>query len=206
MTDKQADMRWLVSELLQGFALSRDFAPIHDLLECTAGFEREVLLESVFWISLQEGDWQLAENCLQEGYSILPDPSDAADAGPLHVAMQNLGECSAVIEWLLSHGTDVERRGQSNTTPLMYAAGQGWYRVTEALLAGGANVNASTIIDDDSDALILAAANGHRDIVRLLISHGADRSHREKYNGLTAAELADSHGEHNLANFIRGRR
>jgi hypothetical protein len=203
MTRKQEDMRWLLSELLPEFARSRDFNLLHEELETLDGFDREVLLQSVFGIALQSSDWELAEHCLNEGYDLRPDPADAGNSGPLHAAMDNLGDRPDVIAWLLRHGAEVNQRGSSNTTPLMNAAGRGWKETVQVLLGAGADVNASTIIDDDSTALMLAAIAGHKEIVVLLIAHGADVGHRERISGLNAVELAERNRNHELARLIR---
>jgi ankyrin repeat protein len=58
-------------------------------------------------------------------------------------------------------------------TPLSIAARTGNVRIVNALLAGGADVNATTATTQEP-ALTWAVAEGHRDIVRALVEKGAD--------------------------------
>src|SRR2546426_2436396 len=48
----------------------------------------------------------------------------------------------AMVELLLAHGANVSAKGNSNTTPLHYAARSGYLSVAQALVAQGADVNA----------------------------------------------------------------
>ena len=58
-------------------------------------------------------------------------------------------------------------------SPLLYAARQGNLEAASALLEGGANVNEPSG-SEHTTALVLAIANGHYDLARLLLEHGAD--------------------------------
>ena len=57
--------------------------------------------------------------------------------------------------------------------PLHYAARQGSLAATVALLDKGANINELTE-SEQSTPLVLAIANGHLDVARVLVEHGAD--------------------------------
>ena len=57
--------------------------------------------------------------------------------------------------------------------PLHYAARQGSLAATVALLDKGANINEITL-SEQSTPLVLAIANGHLDVARVLVEHGAD--------------------------------
>jgi ankyrin repeat protein len=57
--------------------------------------------------------------------------------------------------------------------PLHYAAREGSLAATVALLEKGANVNEVTQ-SEQSTPLVLAIANGHLDVARVLVEHGAD--------------------------------
>ncbi len=75
-----------------------------------------------------------------------------------------------------NNGNDASGRGGGNPkgglTPLMYAARQGNTDAVQALISGGANLNALSA--DKSTALLLATINGHFDIAKLLVDRGAD--------------------------------
>lgn len=65
-----------------------------------------------------------------------------------------------------------QARGLHGSTPLMDAARAGELKAVEALLAGGAEVNAQDKFG--GTALVYAAREGYTEVVRLLIAHGAD--------------------------------
>jgi uncharacterized protein len=133
----------------------------------------------------------------------LPDPNDASEFGPLHDTMSELvGDRPEVIKWLLRHGAVVDQRGPINATPLICAARHGLSETLRVLIANGADINASTEIDDDETALMVAAARGHESIVNALLTHGAD-AHRKNRWGRNAARLADERGHDAIARLIR---
>jgi hypothetical protein len=64
-----------------------------------------------------------------------------------------------------------EPGGVNHWTPLMHAIHKNQAGAVEALLEAGAHVNA---VSGNTTALILAAGYGQADIVRILLTHGAD--------------------------------
>jgi len=64
-----------------------------------------------------------------------------------------------------------EPGGVNHWTPLMHAIHKNQAGAVEALLEAGAQVNA---VSGNTTALIMAAGYGQTDIVRILLSHGAD--------------------------------
>lgn len=195
-------VHWLARELIQEYSRTGDVTLAREFLESASGFDRESLLEILFWHALGQRDWPLAEFCLGEGYPVVP--REWSDFGPLYHAMSLLGNCPEVIEWLLEHGAEIERRGHNNWTPLLAAVFSGSEEIVKMLLDYGADVNASTGIDDDLTPLMAAATMGHEGIVNILLAHGAG-THRRNRWGLDAAEVAESAGHNGLARMIRSR-
>jgi ankyrin repeat protein len=68
-------------------------------------------------------------------------------------------------------GAPVETMGGMNA--LLFAARQGYRDSVQALLDGGANINAVNS-GDKSSALLIAAINGHFDLAKFLLDKGAD--------------------------------
>jgi uncharacterized protein len=78
-----------------------------------------------------------------------------------------------LIETLLKSGAAVDAANDSGTTPLMIAAASGSTVAVTALLAHGADVNAREKTYGQT-ALFFAAGRNRADVVRLLLSKGAD--------------------------------
>ena len=91
----------------------------------------------------------------------------------------------AEIERLASTSPLDEPTGVNNWTPLMHAIHKNQPASVDALLAAGAKVNRES---GRTTALIMAAGYGYADIVRVLLSAGADP--RLAAAGTTALEAA----------------
>ena len=73
---------------------------------------------------------------------------------------------------MMTHGANVNRRNELQWTPLMIAVRAKLYRNVEQLIDRGADVNAVNL--DGDAALHIAAAIGDKQMVRVLLAHGAD--------------------------------
>jgi len=102
----------------------------------------------------------------------VPDPRTRLRAlTPLPMAAES-GD-AALIETLLKAGAAVDATNDSGTTPLMIAAASGNTAAVNALLAHGADVNAREKTYGQT-ALFFAGGRNRADVVRLLLSKGAD--------------------------------
>jgi ankyrin repeat protein len=82
------------------------------------------------------------------------------------------GGQTAVIEYLLLHGANINGQDGSSYTPLMWACATGKLEAVKALSRHGANRTIKT--DDGGTLLTQAALYGYLDIVKFLVEHGAD--------------------------------
>ncbi len=115
-------------------------------------------------------DLPLVERLLASGASI--DPRTRLRAlTPLHMAAES-GD-AALIKVLLKAGAAVDASNDSGTTPLMIAAASGSTAAVSALLADGADIQAREKTYGQT-ALFFAADRNRADVVRLLLSKGAD--------------------------------
>ena len=73
---------------------------------------------------------------------------------------------------------------------LVYWSSLGDLEQVEKCLAEGADAN--TADDEGYSALQAAAENDHLDIVKLLVSKGADVHYKSEYTALELAEMADN--------------
>lgn len=80
----------------------------------------------------------------------------------------------AVVRVLLECGANVEDHNENGHTPLMEAASAGHVGVAKILLEYGAGINTHSNEFKES-ALTLACYKGHLDMVRFLLSAGADQ-------------------------------
>lgn len=105
-----------------------------------------------------------------------------------------------LLDLLLAAGAKTDPvRGENSWTALHYAAFEGKLPAVERLLAAGADIDALT--PNLSDALMLAARNGHIDIARRLLKTPIDLARRND-RGLTAEEWARSKGNTKIAALI----
>src|SRR5260221_596109 len=77
------------------------------------------------------------------------------------------------VQALISKGADLEKGGDSNTTPLMYASSAGYAKTVKVLIDHGAHVNAK---DEDGDTAVAYAAirGAPVDVIKQLLNAGAD--------------------------------
>ncbi|HEX7597350.1 MAG TPA: ankyrin repeat domain-containing protein, partial [Polyangia bacterium] len=112
------------------------------------------------------------------------------------------GGHAAIVRELLAHGADPNPvENKYGDSALMRAAQAGHREVVEALLAKHAKVNLAN--NQKSTALHLTAFNGHDDVVKLLLDHGADTSARDA-KGQDAAAVALGNHHTRTAELIKG--
>ncbi|GAC1438019.1 MAG: hypothetical protein NVSMB68_09850 [Thermoanaerobaculia bacterium] len=94
----------------------------------------------------------------------------------------------AAVRSRLRNGADPNRpAGVNDWPPLMHAVHKNQLTTAEVLLEGGADVNGSA--PDGMTALMMAAAYGNDEMVRLLLRHHAD-PHLQMKDGANALDLA----------------
>jgi len=84
-----------------------------------------------------------------------------------------------LVRMLIDAGADADSPNQDNQTALMIASQLGSLPIAQMLIDKGASVNAKETFREQT-ALMWAAANGHADIVDLLLEHDADFAPRAK--------------------------
>jgi len=129
-----------------------------------------------------------------------PRLSQRNPAGDTALMLAVLKGHAEVVELLLAAGAPVDHEGW---TPLMYAAFEGHTAILERLLERGAAVNA--LAPNKSNALMLAARNGHIEVVRRLLRTDVDL--RQKNDaGFTAESWAQAAGNTDIAALVRAER
>jgi cytohesin len=102
------------------------------------------------------------------------------------------------IDALIKHGADVNAKDDDGKTALHYAA-ENSVKCIVKLIHHGADVN---VADDlKVTPLMVAAERGNLNGVKELLKYGADRD-MENDEGMTAAEIAESRGRHEVQRYI----
>ena len=157
-------------------------APLADALEHRDTASVQTLLNRGVEINATQPDgmtalhWAAYQDDLETTKALLVAGADANAANrygvtPLSLACTN-GNV-AMVELLIKAGADPNAALPGGEAPLMTAARTGKIAAVKALIANGANIHAK---DDrqGQTALMWAAAEGHTEVVELLIEFGAD--------------------------------
>ncbi|KAF5655423.1 ankyrin protein [Fusarium sp. NRRL 25303] len=122
----------------------------------------------------------------------------AADTFPKDaVAIAALYGHTDMVKYLLEQGLDIEAEGQFGT-PLRSACLMNRRSTVEELLKRGANINTE---ERKGNALYVAAAKGHVDIVRILLDEDADL-HQKTGSCGTALHAAAYHGHRKVVEML----
>lgn len=139
--------------------------------------------------------------------SPIPVPASPNGLTLLHIAAQ-AGQVET-IRWLVSRGAALEATGTENffgpyyqMTPLCAAAAAGKIAGAKALLDLGADIEATAsrlapnrgYAFNGSPPLVLAATEGHADMVAFLLDHGADIN-SEANKSIAALDMAAERGQ-----------
>jgi ankyrin repeat protein len=151
---------------------------------------------SLLIIAIREGHRATAEAILN--YRPRLDNRNRAGDSALMVAVLRGDE--EMVKRLIASGASVNHEGW---TPLHYAAYEGNIGLFDLLLNSGAEINALT--PSKADALMLAANNGHLDMVKRLLQTPISLE-RKNDRGYTAEAWARSKGNTDIADLIQSTR
>lgn len=114
-------------------------------------------------------------------------PADARNESGDSLLMLAAYHCRGpAVELLLAHAADASLANAKGQQPLAGVCWKGAVDIARALLDHGAEVDGS---GGGMSPLMLAAMCGHREVVALLLEHGADPTRRSG-NGHSARDLA----------------
>jgi ankyrin repeat protein len=126
----------------------------------------------------------------------------------------------AQVNGLLDAGSYLDSEARGGWTALMYAVENGQMGMVQVLLERGADPEAREFVygkrcsyrpssdtcepvpTNGSTALMIAAVNGHVDIVKMLLEAGAD-PRKENKDGKRALELAEEAGQPGVVALLR---
>jgi ankyrin repeat protein len=111
---------------------------------------------------------------------------------------------SEIVLSLIEAGAEIDQRDMVGRTALLYGSTGPFPETVKILLDRGADPN---IVDSEEhfSPLMHAAAEGHLEVVKVLIAHGADRSLRD-VDGDDAATFAAQSGHLQVLEYLKNTR
>ena len=108
---------------------------------------------------------------------------------------------SEIVIYLLDAGAEIDKRDYMDRTALLYGSTGPFPETVKILLDRGANPN-TVDSDEHFSPLMHAAAEGHLEVVKVLIAHGADRSLKD-VDGDDAASFAAQSGHMQVVEYLK---
>ncbi|KAL2070986.1 hypothetical protein VTL71DRAFT_14012 [Oculimacula yallundae] len=153
--------------------------------------------------AMTNGSMTVIRHLVSHGLDI--NAEDCVGERPLHIAIrQGFGGGLNFILKSTPQDEMINRSSDNCGTPLYCAAREGNVTFVEKLLCAGASVNAVILPGNIlGPALYVACAEGHTKLVRILLSHGADRKVRtSRYK--SAMEVAKAFEQHEVLEVLEG--
>ncbi len=144
-----------------------------------------------------EGDWTKVKELLEQDIN-----EDAVDAdGQTALMFAAFNGHSEILLDLLKSGAVVDQRDLMGRTALLYGSTGPFPEAVKILLDKGADPNA---VDSDEHftPLMHAAAEGNLEVVKVLMSHGADQILKD-IDGDDAASFAQQAGHTSVVEFLK---
>ena len=111
----------------------------------------------------------------------------AKDPSPLHTAARHNN--AEEVRRLLSSGSQLEARDQTDATPLVVATKANAIDAAKVLIDAGADVNAKDSIQDS--AYLYSGARGHLEILKMTLANGADLKSTNRFGGTALIPAAE---------------
>ncbi len=149
----------------------------------------------------QDGALNVFKFLIEEGGADPTITDDQFDQDALHIASFN-GRAEIVRFLATRTKVNTNRKDKSGYTPLFAAAEKGFFAIVKILVEqADAEVNSKNGNGYDSMPLGIAAANGHSDIVKYLLNHGAKA--QVNYLNLNTYSALYAAAEHDEAKVVR---
>lgn len=170
-------------------------SPIAEGIDDTDGKNIEALLDAIHC-----GDLNLVTDLLNTTISVASLNQRSQKGLPVLVAV-DYGRLE-ILKLLVTRGADLFVTGRYRHTALHVAARRGHLDIVDYLVTQG-GVDPRAQIDDGADALHLAVTFNRPNVVKYLVSHGADIEARDKH-GCTASYRAAQVGSVDILKYLVG--
>lgn len=151
--------------------------------------------QSFLTLASSKGLTAMVELLLAKGAKI--NHRHNACALPIASRMGYLG----VIKILLRHNADINQEDKSSATALFHACAENDEEIAKFLIQNNANVNHAAMFINGKTPLIVAAEQGHENIVALLINAKADH-HKTTHLGMSALMFTSQNGHLRTVNIL----
>ncbi|NWH80756.1 ASB3 protein, partial [Piaya cayana] len=146
---------------------------------------------SVVGLAVREGNVKMLRKLIKQGYSV--DVQDNRGWMPIHeAAAHNVSECLRVLVHAASSDDYINSKTFDGLSALHLSARHGSLESLHVLLEAGADPNQVTT--EETTALFLAVENGHTDIIKFLIQHGANVKGPHSWSGWNSLHEASFQG------------
>lgn len=153
--------------------------------------------EEKFRLAAHDGDLERVKALLGQGISC-----DAADQdGHTALMLAAFNGHSATVLYLLDAGAEIDRVDYLGRTALLYGSTGPFPETIQILLDRGADPN-KVDSEEHFSPLMHAAAEGHLEVVKVLLEYGADRSLRD-LDGDDAAAFAAQSGHVQVVEYLK---
>lgn len=153
--------------------------------------------EENFRMAAHDGDLETLRILLGQGISC-----DAADQdGHTALMFAAFNGHSEIVLYLLDAGAEIDRVDYLGRTALLYGSTGPFPETVRILLDRGADPN-KVDGDEHFSPLMHAAAEGHLEVVKVLLEYGADRSLRD-VDGDDAATFAEQSGHLQVVEYLK---
>lgn len=147
-----------------------------------------------------EGKLRVVEICVESGMDI-----DEADPnGFTALAMAAYNGHDEILELLIKNKATIDARDRQGNTPLIHAASGPYPTTVKLLLAAGAEIDAVDAGINGGEhftALMMAAAMGNIEVVKVLLAAGANKEMLDD-DGESAIDFARSKGHPKIAELL----
>lgn len=153
--------------------------------------------EEAFRVAAHDGDLEIVKTLHKQGVTC-----DAVDQdGHTALMFAAFNGHSEIVIYLLDAGAQIDTRDYLDRTALLYSATGPFPETVKILLDRGANPN---MVDSDEhfSPLMHAASEGHLEVVKVLVSGGADRSLKD-VDGDDAGSFAAQNGHMHVVEYLR---